>query len=818
MCPSCSSSTPASASRSSRPSWEQDRGGGHRGHLCRTPDVGPACRGATRPAPGLRIGDLVVEQHTAGVIDLGGGSDFAGILTPAVFEDRPLTIDPRSSNLTIGEPGGPVPEGVVVDLHVHRHGPAVDWSADLMLPSGRTVRVEVDTGSATLILDTAYLGDVGLDRDDPSLEVRTGTDETGHEWTRRWAQVDGSGAPGRCTRDCDGAAPGDGPGHRARRAGRHRLPRPLRDHLRPRPGSSRAIPVRVGRVSILDDARAGMDPDIRPQDDLFGHVNGRWLDETEIPSDRSSWGPFVQLADVAEAQVREIIEDLAARRPTAGDGRPSSTTTRARSATSSPPSWTRSGSSALGHPAGPAADRRGGRAARRPRPGGVPRRVRADRRPRALRLLRRHRRPRLRPLPLPHRPGRARPARRVLLPRRQVRRDPREVRRLPRRAAPRSADHDDPDGAARDGAANRHQAGRGSLGARRDPRRPEDLQPATPSPSCARCARPSTGTPTSRNLGASAFEADEPRRGLRAAAVLLSPTSPRCSTRCRSRTGGPGCSPTCCAPRRRTSPTTFVEANFDFYGRTLNGTPELRARWKRGVALVEGALGEAVGKEYVARHFPPPSKALMDDLVANLLEAYRPSISRLDWMTEETKAAGLREARHLPPQDRLPGEVPRLLRAARSAPTTCSATSRRPRRSRPTASSPRSARRSTATSGSCCRRPSTPTTTPAPTRSASRPASCRSRSSPRRRPGRELRRHRRGHRPRDRPRLRRPGRAVRRPRQPQRLVDRRRQGGVRGEVEGADRAVRRASSRAPCPASTSTARSPSARTSATSAA
>ena len=81
----------------------------------------------------------------------------------------------------------------------------------------------------------------------------------------------------------------------------------------------------------------------------------------------------------------------------------------------------------------------------------------------------------------------------------------------------------------------------------------------------------------------------------------------------------------------------FVEANFDFYGRTLNGTPELRARWKRGVALVEGALGEAVGKEYVARHFPPTSKALMDDLVANLLAAYRQSISRLDWMTDETK-------------------------------------------------------------------------------------------------------------------------------------------------------------------------------------
>ncbi|MCW2786785.1 MAG: peptidase [Marmoricola sp.] len=84
-------------------------------------------------------------------------------------------------------------------------------------------------------------------------------------------------------------------------------------------------------------------------------------------------------------------------------------------------------------------------------------------------------------------------------------------------------------------------------------------------------------------------------------------------------------------------PDAFVEANFDFYGRTLSGTPELRARWKRGVGLVEGGLGEAVGREYVSRHFPPRSKELMDALVANLLEAYRQSITTLDWMSEETK-------------------------------------------------------------------------------------------------------------------------------------------------------------------------------------
>ena len=58
-----------------------------------------------------------------------------------------------------------------------------------------------------------------------------------------------------------------------------------------------------------------MNPDIRPQDDLFGHVNGRWLDTAEIPSDRSTWGPFVGLADIAEQQVHAIIEELAESAP-----------------------------------------------------------------------------------------------------------------------------------------------------------------------------------------------------------------------------------------------------------------------------------------------------------------------------------------------------------------------------------------------------------------------------------------------------------------------------------------------------------------------
>jgi putative endopeptidase len=85
----------------------------------------------------------------------------------------------------------------------------------------------------------------------------------------------------------------------------------------------------------------------------------------------------------------------------------------------------------------------------------------------------------------------------------------------------------------------------------------------------------------------------------------------------------------------------FVDANFDFYGRTLTGTPQLRERWKRGVSLVEGGMGEAVGRIYVERHFPPAAKSAMDDLVANLVEAYRQSITSLEWMGPKTRARAI---------------------------------------------------------------------------------------------------------------------------------------------------------------------------------
>ncbi|QIK83156.1 M13 family metallopeptidase [Sanguibacter sp. HDW7] len=85
----------------------------------------------------------------------------------------------------------------------------------------------------------------------------------------------------------------------------------------------------------------------------------------------------------------------------------------------------------------------------------------------------------------------------------------------------------------------------------------------------------------------------------------------------------------------------IVEANFDFYGRTLTGAEEIRERWKRGVSIVEGALGEAVGQVYVERHFPAAHKEHMDRLVGHLVEAYRESITGLEWMGEETKVKAL---------------------------------------------------------------------------------------------------------------------------------------------------------------------------------
>jgi predicted metalloendopeptidase len=85
----------------------------------------------------------------------------------------------------------------------------------------------------------------------------------------------------------------------------------------------------------------------------------------------------------------------------------------------------------------------------------------------------------------------------------------------------------------------------------------------------------------------------------------------------------------------------FAEARFDFFNKALSGQQQQRARFKRGVQLVNGSMGEALGQLYVAKHFPAASKVRMEKMIANLLEAYRQSISQLEWMTPATRQEAL---------------------------------------------------------------------------------------------------------------------------------------------------------------------------------
>jgi putative endopeptidase len=94
----------------------------------------------------------------------------------------------------------------------------------------------------------------------------------------------------------------------------------------------------------------------------------------------------------------------------------------------------------------------------------------------------------------------------------------------------------------------------------------------------------------------------------------------------------------------------FVDEDFAFYGRTLSGAQEIRPRWKRGVDMISGALGEAVGKLYVEKHFPPAAKTRMKELVDNLVAAYREDIGTLDWMSPETRKKALEKLAKFEPK------------------------------------------------------------------------------------------------------------------------------------------------------------------------
>ena len=88
-------------------------------------------------------------------------------------------------------------------------------------------------------------------------------------------------------------------------------------------------------------------------------------------------------------------------------------------------------------------------------------------------------------------------------------------------------------------------------------------------------------------------------------------------------------------------PKAFDDARFDFYGKTLADVPTQRDRWKRGVDLVDGALGEGVGQIYVQRHYPPQSDQQVHELVGDILAALKDKIDHNSWMDEPTRKAAL---------------------------------------------------------------------------------------------------------------------------------------------------------------------------------
>jgi putative endopeptidase len=391
-------------------------------------------------------------------------------------------------------------------------------------------------------------------------------------------------------------------------------------------------------MTILDDARAGMDLSVRPQDDLFGHVNGTWLAETEIPADRSSYGAFALLAEEAEKQVRAIIEECAE----AETGSPAQQigdlwrsfmdADRIEALGAAPISGDLEALAAVTDHAGLAAflgafERRGGSGFFRSYVDTDDRN--SDRY--IVNLLQGG-------LGLPdesyYREEKFAAIRESYVS---------YLTRMCELAGLVGSDLAGSGPADGEGIARRVLALETRLAEGHWERaETRDVLKAYNLMSYAEVVRL-----------APAFAWQEYADGVGAdeqtfAEVVVRQPSffEHLSTVVEEVDIDDWKAWAAIKVVRAAAPylsSAFVDTNFDFYGHTLSGTPELRARWKRGVSFVEGCVGEAVGQLYVERHFPPASKAAMDELVANLIEAYRQSITALDWMTDETKQRAFRK-------------------------------------------------------------------------------------------------------------------------------------------------------------------------------
>ncbi|MFQ6170227.1 M13 family metallopeptidase [Oryzobacter sp. R7] len=372
----------------------------------------------------------------------------------------------------------------------------------------------------------------------------------------------------------------------------------------------------------------GVDPDVRPQDDLFGHMNGRWVATTPIPADRGRYGTFDALRETAEAHVRAIIEDVAAGSPQPG-------TVAAKVGDLYAAFMDEEAVEALG--AAPLADDlalarsvegpadvvaatgRFGRAG----VGGfvIPFVNTDDRDPdRYVVYL--------------EQAGLGLPDESYYREDQHAAKREAYVGHVERMLA--LAGWDDPAGAAARVMAleTRIAAGHWDKVTNRDPVRTytlvdrAGLDELAPGVDWARYLE-GMGAPDGafdavvvrqpdhvRSVAAALD--DEPVEAWRdwLAWHVVHSHAPYLSG-------------------------AFVAENFDFYGRTLSGVPEIRDRWKRGVSLVEEALGEAVGQLYVERHFPPHAKERMVQLVDNLVEAFRQSLSVVPWMGDDTRREAL---------------------------------------------------------------------------------------------------------------------------------------------------------------------------------
>lgn len=156
---------------------------------------GQAVTAALTRLPALSVAGVGVGDCPAAIADLGavdGPDGFDGILGLDVLGDHCLTIDPFAGTLSLGRPTTASGQSFTVSVRPHRQGPSLDLRVDLRLPDGSVVEVEVDTGSARTILDSPLMAACAVDGTEPGARTVEGTDETGHEFVRRFIQIPGA--------------------------------------------------------------------------------------------------------------------------------------------------------------------------------------------------------------------------------------------------------------------------------------------------------------------------------------------------------------------------------------------------------------------------------------------------------------------------------------------------------------------------------------------------------------------------------------------------------------------------------------------------